>query len=186
MGENEEKLSTSLENAISYALSLQGVPYRHWMGSKISLNSRGPFYVVLNGGLLPNHGELAKEGMTPTGLINLMRHHAGLPIPCDMEEQPGGTGSWWLFLTAKGKLQTFDPAQSYPRGTMLFRPYKYIYEQGHAAIILDENVSAQDSRLLHCYDPVGVHVDSKVSKSHGWFVDGYYQYAVHPSIWFSP
>jgi hypothetical protein len=113
-----------------------------------------------------------------------MRRYNGLTVPDCLADYPGGTGSWWEFLM--GSWQTFDPASVYPRGSLLFRPYRDIYDQGHAAVLLDDNIPACNSRLLHCYDPVGVMVDDKVSKSHSWFQEGYYQYVAFPECWLVP
>ena len=183
-------MDLELESAVKYALSLQGVPFRRWHGTRIMPNAMGPFYARLEPGTLPTHGELAKYGMSCTGLINLMRHYAGRAVPDTLADYPGSVGSWWLYLTLKNGeregagIRTFDPASNYPRGSLLMRPYKDIYAQGHVAVLLDENVPAIESQLLHCYDPVGVHVDLRVEKSHRWFVDGYYQFVIAPELWF--
>lgn len=164
------------DSAIKYGLSLCGVPYRWWLGGPIS--EGGPFYA---GNYCPTHEQLSREGLNCAGLINLMRKHAGLELP----EEPG-TGGWWKYLSERGKLQTFDPDTTYPAGTLLLRPYESLYDQGHLAVILDNNVPAMRSRLLHCYHPMGVYVDENVQKSHEWFADGYYRYVALPDSWLIP
>ena len=138
------------------------------------------------------------------GLLNLIRRKYNLSIPgfnrlsC---KYPGGTYEWFHYLIEKLKRnnillqsQQFDKDKSYPKGTLLFRPYNDINDQGHVAIIFSsDKENILDNNLLHYYpeDGIvrdgmikpGITIDDLIKSSHNWNRYGFYSYAFLPEIW---
>jgi hypothetical protein len=163
---------------IPYATSLIGCPYGYWSGTAIPRDSSTPFYA--ENSKPPPRSLFEAQGVSCTGLMNLIRRHLGAPVPGvdDAHEiYPGGTGAWYKFLTPY--FTPYDPTQIYPDGTLLFRPYKDFEDQGHIALVLN-------NKTLHSYAYVfephttGI-VQPGVCVSEIWH--DYYMYAAPPSAW---
>jgi hypothetical protein len=187
-----------INDVLSYGESLIGIPYKWWQGKNFR-SDIGPFW---SGG----NKEVSFSTINCcncTGLLNLIRRKFNLSIPGfnrPLCEYPGGTYEWFKYLTEKlernGVLlqyHLFDTNKSYPKGTLLFRPYNDINDQGHVAIVFSHNNNILDNNLLHCYpeDGIvrdglikpGITIDELVRTSHNWNKYGFYSYAFLPEIW---
>lgn len=182
-----------ISDALSYGESLVGIPYKWWTGEKLRSN-KGPFWAHDDKREVPKD---IIESCSCTGLINLIRRKFGLSIPgfSDPEcEYPGGTYEWFRYLTEKNEPIKFDISKRYKKGSLLFRPYTNIYDQGHDAILLtDDKDYILDNKLLHCYPDSsdikpgyikpGITVDTEVRSSHFWIDSGFYLYVFGPESW---
>lgn len=157
---------------LEYGISLLGIPYQWWEGGDFRLDGP-PFW---SGGI----GEVPRQKITScncTGFLNLIRRKFDLDIPGIGGDYPGGTYEWFHYLIQKENLEEFDSSKSYPPGSLLFRPYQSIDDQGHVAIVYE------NSQLLHCYSERGVALDSDIQTSHSWSEEGYYKYVFTPESW---
>jgi len=126
-----------------YLIQLIGKPYKFWSGQDIRQDGE-PFWVGY-------HMVEAKEvsSISCTGLLNLICRYLGKKIP-DIDNDkcffPGSTRSWFTFLHAKYGNQIYNPFTIYPIGTLLIRSYHHYNDQGHVAIIFNDNRETIHSR----------------------------------------
>lgn len=167
---------------IKFAKSLIGIRYTWWKSGDVEET----FYV--NG--LPSKRELKTKGINCAGLINMLRQFYGnnLPEIYNPDLVKGGTGYWYQYLKSKQVLQPVDIDQKYQIGTLLFRYYRDIHDQGHMAVICHQDTNYLDSWIIHSYyndqydNGVGIH---QVVDSH-WYLgiqSGYYDFTVAPADW---
>lgn len=167
-------------NYEAYARSLVGVPYGYWSGDAISRDDSTPFYATNDE--KPNRQLLEMQGVSCTGLMNLLCRHLSIPIPgvhdC-AEIYPGGTGAWRKFL--EPHLIPFDPQATYPDGTLLFRPYTDFQDQGHIALVLNNKTLHS---FAYAWEPsTQTTVDPGVTFTDIW--PNYYAYVAPPHAWLS-
>ena len=109
----------------------------------------------------------------------------------------GGIGAWWRFF--KDVAEPFDYKKKYPAGTFIIRKYRNIVDQGHVAIVYDENPKGVlFSKVVHCFTDLdydeqtcklpqgpGIAIDNNIGYSHFYYdsIPGYYDYAILPKDW---
>jgi hypothetical protein len=144
----------------------------------------------------PPNKLIKRYGINCSGLINLLRRYAGLPVSVILNKKIGlgGTGEWFSYLKSKKRLKPFDICKSYPAGTMLLRNYNPI-DSGHCAVIYKENKrGVLYSSLLHSvgwFDKSKkkiVKIDNIVADSHFYQYNGttnigHYTHICLPSDW---
>ncbi len=162
---------------LDYARSLLGIPYGYWLGDNFPADDTTPFYAA-ESKEPPTRELLEAQGIVCVGLINLLCRYEGLRIPgVSTHPCPGGTGAWGEVLLPIA--QPYDPAMTYEDGTLLFRPYKDWYDQGHIAIVLD-------GKSLHSY-PDPWNPDNQQTRTPGVSLTpiwpDYYTVAVPLSTW---
>jgi hypothetical protein len=118
--------------ALQYAESLYGCPYGYH-------NARSPsscFYAEPMDTPLPSRERLVTQGVSNTGLLNLLCRHMRIPVPGvrDVAEALPGDIHCWARALPWQRIKsdtTMDPAP----GTLFFRYYRSHEDQGHVAIV---------------------------------------------------
>jgi len=144
--------------------------------------NRSPFWV--DNSTAPPAELVKREGCNCAGLINLIRRKLNLSIP-GVEFKlyyAGGTYVWFEYLKYFNFIDNLDLDSEYPIGTLLIRKYRSLEDQGHLAILLTTG-RLLDQKVLHCYPEKGIQIDDKVSLSHYWLPNGYYEYICKPDYW---
>jgi len=139
--------------ALEYAEKLVGIEYRWWNPQKSCCESTGPFYAE-QGDEVPVT-EIQKGQLCCAGLLNVICRRLGLHIPGAVEKHfyAGGTGMWWDWFEEKSMLQPYKEGGIYPKGSILMRQYKSEEDQGHIAIVYD------DERIIHSCSEKGVVIE---------------------------
>ena len=196
----------NIKDALSYAESLKGIPYR-WcrIGEAERIKyDEDKFWAV--GSEPVSHDKILARNLSIvcTGLINLIRRHIGLSVPgakgsLVTSKYPGTTKTWFRYLNKRNRLREMDPKESYPKGTLLLAKFKNDTEdQGHVAILITEgHGGVLNESILHAIPEIS-YKDSKelidhgktliepLTHSHlGWFKDrgGYYTHICLPEDW---
>jgi len=145
-----------------------------------------------------NFDIIKKTGINCVGLINIIRRCLGLNIPAfGISNYAGGTYEWYKYLKKNKKLKKFNIKQSYPTGTLLIRKYNNQKDQGHIAIVRQQNSeSILNQNLIHAYssenfdknNPTkqskpGLTIDDTVITSNLWFQEGTYTHICLPQNW---
>jgi len=168
-------------NTITYALdfgvSLIRTPYDYWKGGNNQTNA--PMFA--KNGPIPDRNEITSVNCA--GLINLIIRYIGKELPFKNDEI-GGTSAYAYYY--RGVAVPFDITNRYPKGTLIIRDYRDINDQGHVAIILDDNGEKALVLQSHVEGPFfestspGVNNKYTLEESH----DGnYYELAVLPKDW---
>ena len=175
----------TIEDAINFGLSLVGTPYDYWKGGDIQILA--PMFAI--NGPCPNKKDIVSANCV--GLVNLMLRYVGKEIPYDIDTCGGiyAYSQYYKFLK-----QPFDIQKSYPKGTLLIRNYRNIYDQGHLAVILEDK--GRHSKILQSHvegewfksTSPGVNTNHTLDESHKSFYDTnnnpcYYEFAVLPENW---
>jgi hypothetical protein len=176
--EQAEKLSERIDEALKYAKTLLGIPYRWCKDQDVELIAThdDKFWAAH---LYPVDAAFIKDhdlSIVCTGLINLIRRHFGLSIPgrgsnlhSSKTKYPGTTKKWFHYLEKQGALEPFDPQKCYPVGTLLLAPFRSNKEdQGHVAILVDQSLNGTvlQALILHATPKIGYH-KSLLMKDHG-------------------
>jgi len=194
---------SNIKIALNFAKSLEGVKYKWWT---VEDHPHHPeLYAEVKS--LPTLKTINKTGINCAGLINLMRHKVGLPIPGRIEgmrqvEHPGGTYIWPAYLNKLGRLEPYDVSKRYPPGTLIMRKFKNEMDQGHLAVIYGsrrvpdkfKSVPGLYQKIIHSYPycaiPIkgtlvepGVSTKSIVATSYYWKRTGYYTHICLPENW---
>ena len=176
-----------IREAIGFALSLVGVPYR-WATPDTDMTAdESPFHV----GIEP---KASVKSVSCTGLLNLIMRHVGLGAEIPGARYPGGTVEWFRKLKEAGMLDKFDSSKTYPIGTLFWHPFEdYENNQGHVAILVRPAENVYDSLIIHSYSATPYdpnHLDSKpgvalekLGISHFSWAD--FEYTCHPKDWLS-
>tara|TARA_B110001469_G_C9616185_1_gene306799 strand:- start:65 stop:580 length:516 start_codon:yes stop_codon:yes gene_type:complete len=135
--------------ALEYGLKLIGIPYDYWIGGKNQ--EKAPMFAI--NGPSPDSKEITS--LNCAGLVNLLLRFRSKELPYDENNNIGGTESYYYYY--KDKALKFDINKKYPIGSLLIRKYRNINDQGHLAIILEDN--GKDSLLLQS------HVEGEYFKS---------------------
>jgi len=144
-------------------------PYVSWKEGESTLSQNPPFYCLW----VPTVVEIRAAGCNCAGLVNLLQLSNGRPVPgvATGDFYAGGTDSWHTYLKEACLLEPFDNNRRYPPGALLLRRYRDPIDQGHMAIIYDD-----DQKLLHSYYGAGITIDRTVASSHEWRSEGYYEF----------
>jgi hypothetical protein len=154
-------------------LSKSSILYKWWEG-EIWMKNDPPFYVCDE---LPDINYLSKNGCNCAGFINLLFCYLQIRIPGIDTDYPGGTYSYGMEL----KWEILDITKSYPKYSLILRPYNDINDQGHIGILLDDNSDLLKSKFAHCYPKKGITIDKLFEDSYNWTKDGYYKYVCVPA-----
>ena len=143
-------MSQTLEATLNFAMELINVPYEWWNPGECMITDDAPFWAFNNP--VPSVDRIKSSNCA--GLINLLRRFNNLEIPGVRENNfnSGGTHKWSKYLD-KVKTQ-FDPNIKYPSGTLLLRDFRDITDQGHLAIIYN------DDNILHSRSSKGICIEA--------------------------
>lgn len=144
-------MSKSLEETFNFAIKLISIPYEWWNPEESMISDDGPFWSFNKG--CPEIETIKSANCA--GFMNLLRRFNDLEIPGvkDNNFYAGGTYVWSHYLdTFKNK---FKKEINYTSGTLLLRDYRNINDQGHLAVIFDNN------NILHSRSSKGICIDSK-------------------------
>ena len=171
-----------IEKLMTFAESLLDVPYTLWEIDESY--TRDVFYCDS----IPPIEELRSNGINCAGFINLLMLYSGKSIPesQNIALPRGGTGHWFQEFSARKSLSSYCYSY-YPVGTLLFRHYRNLIDQGHFAVIYKSNPDPNKVQIIHAYSggvrggasgKVGITplVNSVATK-------GYYDYAILPPDW---
>lgn len=157
-----------MSKAIDYGKSLIGIPYGKWNGGNLSPGE--PMWAENK----PPPPSISS--VSCAGLCNLILRYLGISLPYSQDGGLGGTLAYYQYYHSKNMVTPFDPEEEYPVGTLIGRKYRNIEDQGHVAIIL------QDNMVLQSFLGGGVNANYTLEESHaGW----YYEYTVAPEHWLS-
>lgn len=172
-------MNKSIENALDYAQTLIGIPYRWYVGETEEFNGEDKFWCENTPAPLSNEISKNDKSIVCTGLINLMRRNRGLCIPGLhgninglykklYEKYPGGTGAWFLYLHQQNRLEKLDVKMKYPRGTLLLAKFKdNENDQGHVAVVYDDSETTINDQLIIHACPDILYSDRENHKNHG-------------------
>ena len=159
---------TTVEEAMIYAESLKGIPFRWYVNGELQTFTGDNAFWCENSPP-PSAAEIIKKDkyIVCTGLPNLLRRVCGLTIPglgprirgkySDVYKKfPGGTTAWFAYLYQTKRAKKFDINARYPRGTLLMARYKAKdngeKDQGHLAVVYDdveEPKTIKDQLIIH-------------------------------------
>ena len=167
----------TITNALDFGLSLQGIPYDYWKGG--DNQTTAPMFAI--NGPVPDGSEITSANCA--GLVNLIIRYIGKELPYK-NDGIGGTSAYAHYY--RDVAVPFDIMNSYPKGTLIIRDYRDVNDQGHVAIILDDNgkkalvlQSHVEGTFFESTTP-GVNKQYTLEESH----DGnYYELAVLPKDW---
>lgn len=148
---------------------------------------------------LPDIETIKKEGISPCGLIHLMRLSVGLKIGSFTSKYERGSGKFWLsYFTKKKVLQEYYISKNYPHGTLLISGR----EPHHMVVVYKKKKTPFQflhSKVLHAYiddkHPMGgqvgetvlMYIDTvhtnEVIKGSG--TTTYFDFVVLPDDWLS-
>jgi hypothetical protein len=201
-----------IDNAISYATSLVGLPFR-WYNPDIDAFIGSDKFWCSND-VAPTAKEIldSDKSICCAGLPNLMRRFQGFCVPglddsirgkySEYYKQfPGGTGAWFLYLYQNSRLEKFDKKRRYPRGTLLIARFKdNEKDQGHLAVVYsdtDEEKTIREQQIIHSVPTIDFNEKHK-HKNHGsiviepfivsdnkfkWDRYSYYKWVCFPENW---
>ena len=158
---------------IEFARQLLDIPYIWWTGNETEEDDM--FYC----NSIPSIDTMKTKGINCAGFINLLMLYSGktIPISEDPDIPRGGTGFWFIEFTKQNVLHEKEDSKIYPIGTLLFRSYKNIEDQGHFAVVIGEN------KIIHAYadDDLGkVGITDMVNS---FAPLDYYEYVIYPNDW---
>ena len=152
-----------IDSVLEYAKTLIGTPYR-WHKEGDSIQGNDKFWATNAQHITREQINTTNKCIVCTGLINLMRRFLKLSIPGadgngpdDYRTFPGTTGTWFHYLSEKGRLESLDITRKYPKGTLLLRDFGSVdKDQGHVAVLIDELGSTIfDQTIIHAYSEHG-------------------------------
>lgn len=178
-------IENKVKKVMKYANTLIGLEYKWWTG-----NDRDDFHYYDKPQSIPF---IKKHGIACSGFVNLLMHEAGVKLPKSIGKHRGGTGFWFQRFRKDKKLKPFDYTKNYPIGTLLFRKYRNVEDQGHFAVLYSKNKKHPTkllySNIIHAYadDDKGGQIGiSILGYSHFYEMggeEGYYEYIVEPKDW---
>jgi hypothetical protein len=195
---------TSITDALFFALSFVGIPYR-WHRDDDPISGDDKFFS--KNAPPPTAKDLCSMNLciVCTGLINLMRRYMKLSVPGvdgslgdEGKRWAGTTGIWFEYLHSKGRLEVLDLTKKYPKGTLLLRNFGDVKnDQGHVAVLLtDESDCILNENIIHAYADVGYDESiekgitdvgitgiSRFTVSHYCIPTGYYTHVCLPENW---
>ena len=173
----ESILMNTIKEALDFGVSLIGIPYDYWKGG--DNQTTAPMFAI--NGPVPDRKKITSVNCA--GLVNLIIRYVGKELP-SKNNGIGGTSQYAYYY--RDAAVPFDITYNYPKGTLLIRDYRDINDQGHLAIILDDNggkalilQSHVEGTFFESNTP-GVNNKYTLEESH----DGnYYELAVFPKDW---
>lgn len=180
---------SNVTKAVEYGKSLIGVPYQWW--SRGAIPEKAPMFAV--NGQVPPREEISTCNCA--GFVNLMLRYAGKQLPYHQYTGTGGTHAYWHFYNHKGVLELFDinRAHEYPTGTLIMRKYRSITDQGHVAVLVNDETTNKQM-VLHSITllefmnnsqqdrekNLGVNMKYTLEESHDGY---YYDVIIRPENW---
>ena len=173
---------------MKFANQLVGLPYVWWTGC-----DREDFHYYDD----PKDIKFVKKhGVACSGFVNLLMHKANITFPKSQHTNRGGTWFWFNYWKKKGKVREFDYTKKYPVGTILYRRWRNVKDQGHFAVLHSYNKKHPNcllyGNIIHAYpydnkkggqvgvSSLGVDHFYNYNTSHP---EGYYEYVVLPKDW---
>jgi len=173
-----------VDNALNYAESLLGLPFRWYDPDVDTFIGTDKFWCANE--VAPSAKEIVDNdaSICCAGFPNLMRRFQGLGVPgldgsirgkhSEFYKQfPGGTGAWFLYLYQNNRLQKFDRKKRYPRGTLLIARFKDSEkDQGHLAVVyddVDEGKTIREQKIIHSVPTID-YKERHEHKNHGSIV----------------
>lgn len=129
----------------------EGMKYTNYDFKIPKMNANEPFWV--SNSKLPEFSYIYIRGSTCVGLVNILRRYLQLEIPGiitgeEKDDIPGGTQSWFKYLTIKKRLNVVDFSKTYRAGTLLIQDFNN-KDQGHVSIVISENNALIESEIIH-------------------------------------
>lgn len=123
--------------------------------------------------------QLRLQGINCAGFINLLIHYSGKEIPPSTQTDipRGGTGHWYHILSHNNVHQ---PNLSYPIGTLPFRKYRCIVDQGHMAVVISEINEVIHAYTYNTVPPGGVGITPIVNHL---MTSDYYDFTIAQEHW---
>lgn len=182
----KKQINDKVTKVLKYGKSLVGTKYTCWTG-----DDRADFHYYDSP---KNKDFIKKHGVACGGFVNLLMHNANISLPTSgkLWKHRGGTGFWYNKWKEQKKLKPFDYTKKYPLGTILFRRYRNIQDQGHFAVLYSYNKKDPSKilygKIIHAYldDETGGQVGiTHLGASHFYNMDeeGYYEYIIEPKDW---
>lgn len=183
----KKEIDDKVKEVFKYAKTLIGLKYTWWTG-----DDREDFHYY---DAPKSKTFIKKHGVACSGFVNLLMHKAGVNLPSSgkLWKHRGGTGFWYYKWKEQKKLKPFDYTKKYPLGTILFRKYRDVKDQGHFAVLYSYNKKHPDKilygEIIHAYaeDEKGGRVGTTIlGYSHFWDMvgtEGYYEYVIEPKDW---
>jgi len=174
-------MNQSVENALDYATSLIGAPFRWYDPELDSFIGTDKFWC--ENACAPTASDIIEndKSIVCAGFPNLLRRKLGLPIPGlngnitgktkEMYKAfPGGTGAWFQYFHQRKRLEKLDMKKRYPKGTLLLARFKdNDNDQGHLAVVYedaDESKTINDQLIIHSVPDI-LYTDRDKHKNHG-------------------
>ena len=161
-------MQKKIKELLEFGEKLLGIKYGWWMDGPTQKEE--PMWV--RNEKVPKIEEI--KSVNCTGFLNLIHRKLGIKIPkhATLEMYDGGTSAYFShFKEISGK---FDKNTKYKAGTLIGRNFYSVKDQGHVAIVLE------DQYVLQSIPGEGVNKKYTVQQSNG---NGYYEYAVEPQNW---
>jgi hypothetical protein len=173
-----------VDNALNYAESLLGLPFRWYDSDVDSFIGTDKFWCANEAA--PTAKDMVENDVSIccAGFPNLLRRCQGFCVPglegsirgkhSEYYKQfPGGTGAWFLYLYQNNRLQKFDRKKRYPRGTLLIARFKdNEKDQGHLAVVYDdveEGKTIREQQIIHSVPTID-YKERHEHKNHGSIV----------------
>lgn len=175
-------MTAQIDMALNYVSQLVGTQYGWWAGGQIPATA--PAWA--EDAPIPAVEAVRSSSVNCAGVPNLMLRAVGGSIPCLQLPQPdpecgqccGGTGAYSRQFESVA--EPFDIEKSYPRGTLLGRPYRNVQDQGHTAVLLGDGPT---SLLLQASGTPGVNTDLTLLQAYESLPFCDFTYAVLPENW---
>jgi hypothetical protein len=165
--------TSTIEKVINLGKQLIGVSYGGWLGGELSPDA--PMWCAD----APIDVSIIKQtSCSCVGLTNLMLRSLGVSLPRSASGSIGGTLAYGEYFRPMATL--FDDQLKYPIGTLIGRHYRDLNDQGHVAVVIDNNRVLQSFALHAGGVTPGVNMNYSVPQSHN---GNYYEYAVLPQHW---
>jgi cell wall-associated NlpC family hydrolase len=158
------------QKVIEYGKQFIGTKYEWWKGGEIP--TKAPMWAEHNK-QAPEKKEISSVNCA--GLLNLIWRHFGIELPYSPRGGIGGTLAYYEYYSKT--LEIFDPQKTYSQGTLLLRKYRNEDDQGHVALIAD------DQFVLQAIPDEGVTLKYTLKESHAGY---FYEFTVPFSAWFLP
>ena len=126
---------------------LLGTKYVFWDGREWSSNNKGPFYVSKDKNINLNY--IRNNGCNCAGFINLLFRNKCIEIPDFDSDYPGGTYAYGFGC----KWERYKKNNNYPKYSLLLKPYIEGEDEGHIALVLENN------KMAHCYPIKGIIIE---------------------------
>lgn len=190
-----------VKDMLKYAKKLIGIKYVWWKGD--GTDPKDMFYFEIEEN--PSIEDLRKRGVNCSGFFTLLYRHACGGVPeyrtkCAL----GGIGYWYYYFRKYKMLEKFDYTKDYPLGTVFFRRYRNVKDQGHVAVFYKKykkdpkkilygtiihatSLSDPDGHIDHSVDfPEGGLVSLRqlgMSQFGDFYPEGYFEYVITPDKW---